>query len=41
VQFADFLTKIQADAATELGITLPDPKDKYWEEFERYYRQFI
>jgi hypothetical protein len=41
VQFADFLTKIQVDAATELGITLPDPEAAYWEEFERYYRQFI
>ena len=41
VQFADFLKKIQADAASELGITLPDPEATYWEEFERYYAQFI
>jgi hypothetical protein len=41
VQFADFLKKIQADAATELSIILPDPETKYWEEFEKYYSQFI
>ena len=41
VQFADFLKKIQADAATELRITLPDPDAAYWEEFEKYYEQFI
>jgi hypothetical protein len=40
-QFADLLKKIQADAATELSIILPDPKDKYWEEFDKYYSQFI
>ncbi|MDR1556222.1 MAG: hypothetical protein LBS88_04220 [Tannerellaceae bacterium] len=41
VQFSDFLKKIQADADTELGITLPDPEAAYWEEFERYYSQFV
>lgn len=33
VQMADFLKKIQADAATELGITLPIPEDRYFEDF--------
>lgn len=32
-QMADFLKKIQADAATELGITLPIPEDRYFEDF--------
>ena len=33
VQMADFLKKIQADAAAELGITLPIPEDRYFEDF--------
>lgn len=36
-QMTDFLNKIQADAATELGITLPQPKDRF---FEQFYAQF-
>lgn len=36
-QMSEFLNKIQADAASELGITLPIPEDKYFEEF---YQQF-
>lgn len=39
--FTDFLNKVQADAATELGITLPTPEDESWEEFENEYKQFI
>lgn len=33
VQMADFLKKIQADAAAELGITLPIPEDRFFEDF--------
>lgn len=32
-QMSEFLTKIQADAATEFGVALPTPADKYFEEF--------
>ena len=36
-QMSEFLNKIQVDAATELGITLPKPEDRFFEEF---YTQF-
>ena len=36
-QMSEFLTKIQIDALTELGITLPKPEDRFFEEF---YTQF-
>lgn len=36
-QMSEFMTKIQADAASELGITLPIPEDKY---FEAFYQQY-
>lgn len=36
-QMADFLNKIQADALSELGITLPQPQDRF---FEQFYVQF-
>lgn len=36
-QMADFMKKIQADAATELGIMLPIPEDRY---FENFYQQY-
>lgn len=32
-QMSDFMTKIQVDAAMELGITLPAPDDRYYESF--------
>lgn len=32
-QMTAFLNQIQADAAQELGITLPTPQDKYFEAF--------
>ena len=38
VQMTKFLNLIQADAATELGITLPLPADKHYTEFIREYR---
>ena len=36
-QMSEFLTKIQVDALTELGITLPKPEDRF---FENFYSQF-
>ncbi len=33
-----FLDFIQADAATEFGITLPDPSDRYFEDFYNTYK---
>ena len=38
VQMTDFLRKVQADAAAELGITLPLPEDRYYSEFVNEYR---
>lgn len=38
VQMTDFLRKVQADAAAELGITLPLPEDRYYREFVNEYR---
>jgi len=35
--FAEFLTKIQADAASEFGITLPTRDDIYYQEFLNQY----
>lgn len=37
-QMTEFLNKIQADAASELGITLPRPQDKYFEAFYADYK---
>lgn len=37
-QMTEFLRKIQADAAAELGITLPLPEDRYYREFVGEYR---
>ena len=36
-QMTEFMTKIQADAASEFGITLPIPDDRY---FEAFYQQY-
>ena len=36
-EMTEFLNKIQADAATELGIKLPLPEDRF---FEQFYAQF-
>ena len=33
-----FLDKVQADAQTEFGITLPNPEDMYFEEFYQTYK---
>lgn len=37
-QMADFLKKIQADAAAELGIMLPIPEDRYFDYFYNKYK---
>ena len=34
----DFLNRVQADAASELGIRLPSPDDEAWAAFEEYYK---
>lgn len=36
-QFKYYLDHIQVFASTELSIKLPDPEDKYWQEFYEYY----
>lgn len=38
--FTEFLNQIQADAATELNITLPTPDDLAWEEFEQQFKEY-
>lgn len=38
VKMTDFMNKVQADAATEWGITLPLPADRYYQEFIQHYR---
>ena len=40
-QMANFLNQVQVWAATELGIKLPNPEDKEFENFQNYYKQFI
>lgn len=37
----DFLDKVQSDAASEFGMTLPNPDDLHWQEFENNYRHLI
>jgi nitrogenase molybdenum-iron protein alpha/beta subunit len=37
IQFKYFLDKIQTFANSELGIVLPNPDEKYWEEFFDFY----
>lgn len=36
-QMTTFLNKVQAFAASELGIILPTPEDRSWADFERFY----
>mgnify|MGYP000519859629 FL=1 len=38
LQMTDFLNKVKADAATELGISLPLPDDLYYQEFINEYK---
>lgn len=37
-QMTDFLNKVQADAATEFGIALPQPEDRAFEAFFARYK---
>lgn len=37
-QMTTFLNQLQADAQTELGITLPTPQDRFWDAFYADYR---
>ena len=37
-QFTTYLNSIQSFAAADLGIIWPDPNDKQWEEFFKYYQ---
>lgn len=41
IAMTQFLDKVQADAASEYGIILPNPEDQFFAEFDAYYRQFI
>lgn len=36
-QMTEFLNQVQADAATEYGITLPNPEDMYFEIWAKQY----
>lgn len=40
VSMKNYLDKIQVFAATELAVTLPDPEDRYFEEFLSQYERF-
>jgi len=40
-QFTAYLDKIRAFAASELGIVLPDPEDRYWNEFYNQYKNYL
>jgi len=37
-RMTDFLGQVQADAASEFGITLPMPEDRYFEDFYQTYK---
>ena len=39
LQMTNFLNKVQADAATEFGITLPLPADRHYQSFIDEYRR--
>lgn len=40
-QFTNYLEEIRVFAAAELGIVLPDPEDKYWQDFYDKYKLFL
>jgi len=40
-EFTYYLERIQQFALTDLGIVLPNPKDRFWEEFYQKYKNFI
>ena len=37
IQMKTFMDKVQADAATELGVNLPLPVDQYYKDFINEY----
>lgn len=37
-QMTEYMNNVQAWAASELGITLPNPDDRYYEEFSNEYK---
>jgi hypothetical protein len=41
LQFKEYLDKIQLFASVELGIELPDPESKYWNEFYETYKYLL
>lgn len=38
MEFRNFLNFVRADAATEFGISLPSPEDRFYQEFVDQYR---
>jgi hypothetical protein len=40
-QFTHYLDKIVVFAASELGVELPNPSDKHFEDFKDYYSKFL
>ena len=40
-EFTDYIEKIVRYCATELQIALPDPSDRYFEQFFEQYKHFI
>lgn len=40
-QFTNYLEDIKVFAAAELGIILPDPEDRYWQDFYDRYKLFL
>lgn len=40
-QFSQYLERIQQFASSEMGIILPNPKDRYFEQFYQQYKDFI
>lgn len=41
VAMTHFLNQVQADAATEFGVTLPTPDDLIWESFKAEYLRYV
>ena len=37
LRFTQYLEHIRAFASSELGIELPNPEDRYWDQFEHQY----
>jgi hypothetical protein len=41
LQFKHYLDKIQVFALSELGINLPNPEDRYFEQFKEKYERYL